>query len=115
MDIVTKGSNPFTEHYSAVQADVHDPEDVTTTLNVDFIERLEVADVIGVAGEALNFCLSNTIRDIATKFGPDKVRKFHLLTDASSNVPGFEKLGDDFVRDLKAMGMNLTTTTDFLA
>lgn len=114
MDIVTKGSNIFTEHYSAVQSDVVDPEDATTMLNMEFIKRLEVADVIAISGQALSHCVANTVRDIADKFGPDNIRKFVLLTDACSNVPGFEKMGDDFIKDMKARGMQLTTTAEFL-
>ena len=38
-----------------------------------------------------------------------------LCTDGSSSVPGFEKLGDDFVREMVAKGMQTSTTTDILA
>ena len=38
-----------------------------------------------------------------------------LLTDASSNVPGFEFLGDAFLKDMKAKGMQTSTTVEFLA
>lgn len=115
-DFVTKGSNPWTEHFSAVMAEVPDPEDPSTQVNAGFIQTLENADVILVAGEALSHCLANTVRDIAKHFSnPKYVEKIHLLTDASSNVPSFDKFGSDFVRDLTAMGMKTTTTTDFLA
>jgi len=112
---VTKGSNPWTEHFSAVQAEVPDPADPTTQVNVDLITTLEEADVVLLAGEALSHCLANTVRDIALKFAdPKYVSKLVLLTDASSNVPTFEKYGDDFMRELTAKGMRTSTTTDFL-
>jgi len=115
-DFVTKGSNPWTEHFSAVQAEVPDPEDPSTQINTGLIQTLENADVVLVAGEALSHCLANTVRDIVNNFSnPKYVEKIHLLTDASSNVPTFDKYGDDFVRDLKAKGMKVTTTADFLA
>lgn len=115
-DFVTKGSNPFTEHFSAVMAEVPDPEDESTQVNARFIETLAEADVILVAGEALSHCLANTVRDIATHFSdPKYVEKIHLLTDASSNVPTFDAYGDAFVRDLTAKGMKITNTKDFLA
>ena len=50
---VTKGSNMFTEHYSAVKADVIDPEDATTMLNEKLIKTLKTGDRIGILGEAL--------------------------------------------------------------
>lgn len=120
-DIVTKGSNPWTEHFSAVQAEVPDPEDPATQVNTDLIQTLEEADVILLAGEARSHCLANTVRDIAAAFSnPDYVRKLVLLTDATSDVgdpPGttlFTDLGNAFVRDLTAMGMKTATTTDYL-
>jgi len=115
VDFITKGSNPFTEHFSAVQAEVPDADDPGTQVNTDFIDTLEQADVILLAGEALSHCLANTVRDIADRFGAEQLGKLHLLTDASHNVPGFDALGDAFVRDMTARGMRLTTTTTFAA
>ena len=115
-DFVTKGSNPWTEHFSGVQAEVPDPDDPTTQVNTELIATLEDADVILLAGEALSHCLANTVRDIADKFAePKYVSKLVLLTDASSNVPSFERYGDDFVRTMKARGMTTSTTVDFAA
>jgi nicotinamidase/pyrazinamidase len=116
VDFITKGSNPWTEHFSGVQAEVPDPEDPGTQVNTGFVTTLEEADVILMAGEALSHCLANTVRDIVTQFqAPHLVQKIHLLTDASSSVPGFEHLADAFVRDLTKQGMRTTTTRDALA
>jgi nicotinamidase/pyrazinamidase len=46
IDFITKGSNPFTEHYSAIRAEVPDPSDPTTHSNRAFIQTLEDADVV---------------------------------------------------------------------
>ena len=43
---VSKGSNPFTEHYSAVKAEVPDPNDPTTQLNTPLIDDVGTADKI---------------------------------------------------------------------
>ena len=115
VDMVTKGSNFWTEHYSAVQADVPDPEDPGTALNMGLIRILQTADIILIAGEALSHCVANTIRDIADNFGDENIKKFILLEDCCSNVPGFEHFGDAFVKDLTARGMQVTTSTKFLA
>jgi len=115
-DVITKGSNPWTEHFSGVQAEVPDPEDPSTQVNIGLIRTLEEADVVLMAGQALSHCLANTVRDIATQFSdPSMIAKIHLLRDATGCVPGFEALGDDFVRELKAKGMKITTTTEFMA
>jgi len=113
VDFVAKGSNPFTEHYSGVQADVPDDSDPSTKLNTNLIDALTEADEILITGEALSHCVANTIRDVATQFGVDNIKKFTLLQDTSSNVGGFEKLGRDFVIEMAGKGMKLTTTKDW--
>lgn len=115
VDYVTKGSNFGTEHYSAVQADVPDPSDKSTQLNLALIDILRDADIIGIAGEALSHCVANTVTDIANNFGEENIKKLILLEDLCSNVGGFENLGNDFVRDMTSRGMKVMKSSDFLA
>jgi len=120
-DFVTKGSNPWTEHFSAVRAEVPDPEDPSTQVNTAFIETLEDADLILLAGEASTHCVMNTVADIAESFGdPKLIRKLVWLQDATSPVPDpsgttlfSSKLRNVFA-DLVAQGMKVSTTHDFL-
>lgn len=113
---VTKGSNIFTEHYSAIKAEVPDAEDASTQINTKFVQNLQEADDVLITGEALSHCVANTFRDVAEAFGNDElVKKLVLLTDASSNVPSFDSLGEAFVNDLTAKGMRTTTTKDYTA
>ena len=114
VDYVTKGSNFWTEHYSAVQADVPDPQDPDTQLNMRLIETLQKADIILLAGEARSHCLANTVRDIANNFGEENIKKMILLQDATSDVGGFENLGEGFVTEMRERGMQVSTTEDFL-
>jgi nicotinamidase/pyrazinamidase len=115
VDYVTKGSNSYTEHYSAVQAEVPDSNDPSTMLNSRLIKTLSEADIILVAGEALSHCVASTVRDIADNFGEENIKKLILLTDCSSSVTGFENLGIQFVDDMKRRGMQTALSTDFLA
>ncbi len=121
VDYVTKGSNFWTEHYSAVQADVPDPDDAGTMLNMDLIETLEDADIILLSGEARSHCLANTVTDIANNFGEDNIKKMVLLKDATTDVPDqpgstmFKDMGEQFVADMRGRGMQISTTTEFLA
>ena len=114
VNVLTKGSNFFVEHFSAVSAEVADPEDPGTLLNTNFISLLQNVDIIGIAGEALSHCVANTFRDVADNFGEENIKKLVLLTDCSSSVPGFEKLGEQFVKDMTIRGMKTSTSVDFL-
>ena len=79
------------------------------------INTLIQADIIPTFGEAGSHCLLSTLTDIANNFGDDSyISKIVLITDATSPVPGFEHLQDDFIKDMTARGMQLSTTTDFL-
>jgi nicotinamidase/pyrazinamidase len=113
VNFITKGSNFLTEHYSGVMADVPDDSDRTTKLNTDLIDALLEADEILITGEALSHCVANTVNDIANNFGDDNIKKFNLLVDTSSSVPGFEKLGTDFIKNMTQRGMRLTKTTEW--
>ncbi|GAF87986.1 unnamed protein product, partial [marine sediment metagenome] len=115
LNYVPKGSCVYTEHYSAVRADVEYPGDPTTTLNYQVIEMLKTGQDILVSGEALDFCVANTIRDIANEFSEDEVKNFVLLEDACScvNAPGLENLGDDFVNEMVSKGMRVSKTTEY--
>ncbi len=120
-DFVTKGSNPWTEHFSAVRAEVPDPEDPTTQVNTGLIQTLEEADLVLLAGEAETHCVLNTVADIADCFtDPRYIQKLVWLTDGTSPVPDppgttlfSDKLKKVFT-DLTAKGMQTSTTSDFL-
>lgn len=110
---ITKGSNMFTEHYSAVKADVIDDNDRTTMLNEKLINLLKEGDEdILIAGEALSHCIAATIQDVADEFDDSQVKRFILLEDACSNVPTFDNFGEKFINDMTAKGMRISTTTD---
>jgi nicotinamidase-related amidase len=111
---VSKGSNIKTEHYSAMQADVPDPEDLGTSLNIKLISDLENTDMLLISGWATSHCVKFTVTDIVNNFGKDSLKKIYLLTDCMDSVKGFEKQGDDFLQDMKMKGCNLITTKELL-
>jgi len=116
VDYVVKGNNPWTEHFGGLMAEVPDPKDNTTQMNTNLIQTLETADEIPVTGEALSHCVNTTARQIAAACSdPVYIKKLVLLTDASSNVGGFEFLGKAFIDDLTKLGMQTSTTADYLA
>ena len=112
----TKGSNPFTEHYSALKADVVMPNDPATGLNDALIETISKSagnSIIGIMGQALSHCVASTGRDLFENLSPADLKKVYILEDATSNVPGFEKLGRDFLDYASGLGVNITTTDKF--
>jgi nicotinamidase-related amidase len=121
VNYVTKGSNPWTEHYGALMAEVPDPDDSGTALNTDFLEMLAEADIVAIAGEALSHCVKETVQQIADNIGPDQVQKFQILTDCSSPVPAvpngpdFPQIAEDWLAEMEKLGMKLTTSKEFLA
>ena len=120
VDYFTKGSNPFTEHYGAAKAEVERDDDITTKMNAHLVQLLlNTGDEdIVIAGEALSHCVATTIRQVATEFAkhsPDLIKKFVLLTDACSNVNGFEQLGNDFITEMTNKGLRVSTTDAYFA
>lgn len=110
VNYVDKGKNPMTEHYSAIQAEVPDAADPHTEVNHALLARLAEADRVLIAGEALSHCVANTVRDIADQLGGEAVGKLVLITDCCSPVPGFASLGEAFVKEMTARGMQVTTS-----
>jgi nicotinamidase-related amidase len=84
---VAKGLNPYTEHYSALRAEVADPDDPSTALNRDLLSQLARADRIYIGGEALSHCVSWTIQDLAYNLSGEKIT---LLSDCSSPIGNFD-------------------------
>lgn len=123
VDFVTKGSNILTEHYSAIVADVPDANDPGTQMNVNFLNTINEADVVLLAGEASSHCLKNTLYDMMNYFSDDSMfGKVVLLTDATSPVTGFENLQDQMIQEMTTdrikagkTPIQLSTTKDFLA
>ncbi len=111
---ILKGTNPWTEHYSAVMAEVPDPEDEGTQLNRGFIDMLRQADQIYIAGEAGSHCVKATTEHIADHYGRENLSKLVLLTDCMSAVAGFEAQHEGFLRDMAAKGLQLAKVADVL-
>ncbi|WP_172202587.1 isochorismatase family protein [Niveibacterium sp. COAC-50] len=108
---VVKGTNPWTEHYSAVRAEVPDPADAATELNAAFIAQLREADRILITGEAGSHCVKATTEHIAEQLGAQRLT---LLVDCMSPVSGFEPQYRAFIEAMRARGATIATSTDVL-
>ncbi|GLD96365.1 hypothetical protein PINS_up005048 [Pythium insidiosum] len=105
-----KGSNPFTEHYSALRAEFELPHDPATSLNQNLVNVLKHADKVAICGEAISHCVNYTVRDLVDAWPADRMHDLVLLTDCMSPVPGFEAAGEAFLKDMAAKGVTLMTS-----
>ncbi|HWW05790.1 cysteine hydrolase [Collimonas sp.] len=111
---ISKGSNPWTEHYSAVQAEVPDPDDALTQSNQVFLDSLATAERIYITGEAGSHCVKATTEHIAAYFGPQHMAKLVLVTDCMSPVSGFEQQYREFVEEMAARGARTANAAEVL-
>ena len=90
---VLKGMNNKTEMYSALKAEVIDPEDPRTQINMPIINFLKTHNKVFVGGQAKTHCVYETVKDLVSYWncGRDTLdSKIILLEDTTNNVPGFE-------------------------
>ena len=106
---IVKGTNPLTEMYSALAAEVEIVGDKTTTFDMNLLAQLNLSDRVFICGQALSHCVNYTTRDLCDRMDPKKI---FFLDDASSPVPGFEKVGEAFKMFLLSRGVTLTKTTE---
>ncbi len=119
INYVTKGSNPFTEHYGGLMAEVPDSSDPSTGMNKNLLDVLQQADVIIVAGEALSHCVKETVTQIAENIGEEHIKKFFILEDCSSPVPAipgvdFPAIAKQWLQEMEQRGVKITTSVEIL-
>ncbi len=110
---VAKGTFPFTEHFGAFRANIPDASRPETQLNHGLIKTLEAYQNVYLAGEAKSHCVANSLKQVLDE-APGLAPKFLVITDAMSNVTGFETLGDPIYEKARQMGVRFTTTKDKL-
>jgi nicotinamidase/pyrazinamidase len=115
VQMIAKGSNPWTEHYSALQAEVPDPDDPGTQLNRALIDALDRADLLLIGGEASSHCVRASTEHIVANLPSGRVGKIVLLTDCMSPVAGFEAQHEAFLADMRSRGVRLSTSREALA
>ena len=112
---VTKGENPWTEHYSAIQAEVPDAADDHTQMNAALLADLDRADTLFVAGEASSHCVRATTEHIAANLPGGHLGRIVLLTDCMSPVGGFEAQHAAFLDEMRSKGVRTMSSIDALA
>ena len=110
---VFKGMNPWTEHYSAIRAEVPDAQDPETGLNTALLTQLRASRQLVIAGEASSHCVRATTEHIVDNWGGDDFSRIVLLTDCMSPVGGFEAAHTAFLQRMHAIGVRCETSASF--
>jgi nicotinamidase/pyrazinamidase len=111
---INKGSNPWTEHYSALMAEVPDPNAPETLINQALLDQLAGQDRIYICGEAGSHCVKATTEHIVQHIGAQHISKLVLLTDCISPVTGFDAQYQDFLRAMQAQGVEIASSSQIL-
>lgn len=106
---IIKGTNPLTEHYSALCAEVPDPQDAATGLNRELLAWLRTGDRVFIAGEAGSHCVKATVEHIVEQFSAQERGRLVLLSDCMSAVTGFESHYHDFLAAMQTQGLSLAS------
>jgi nicotinamidase-related amidase len=115
---LTKGSVPQTEHYSLVQPEVPVPSHPQGGKNQAFIDSIDTANVIIIAGEAESHCVLESVEDIVEELStdPEALGKIFLLQDCTSPVIhpdiDFHALAQERFAAFVAQGVNMIASTD---
>lgn len=109
---ISKGAHPMTEHFGAFKSQVAVKGAPDTEINIRLIEHLDKFDVIYLAGQAKNFCVANSLKQIMDLSQP-VAKKFVVLEDTMSNVGGgFENIADHIFQRAKDMGIKFINTSE---
>jgi nicotinamidase/pyrazinamidase len=109
VEYIIKGTNVSTEMYSAISAEIAQPEDPATSLDLVMVERLSMTDRVLICGQSLSHSINHTLRDLTTHWRDDKMDKLYLLKDCTSAFPGFESTAEDFLQDMRQKGVIITS------
>ena len=117
-----KGDKPFTENYSVIGPEVLTGPmgESLGTRDTKFIEQLQEADKLFIAGQAKSHCVAWTVSDLLTDIqntDPTLAKKVYLLEDCTSPVvvPGVvdhTDAADAAFKRFAEAGMNIIKSTD---
>jgi nicotinamidase-related amidase len=112
---VHKGSNVWTEHYSALEAEVPDAHDAGTALNRALLRRLDAAQTLWIAGQASSHCVKATVEHLVQHLPSGRPERLILLTDTMSPVSGFEAQAAAFIQAMQALGVRAMSSAQAAA
>lgn len=117
-DFIEKGKDPRTEHFGIWKAEMEDPKDPSSLLNVKALDMIASFDEIDMAGEADSHCVDETMKQEVQYFStqPDVIQKIHFLVDCTSPVAhpviDFAALASASHKEMAKKGVVMVKSTD---
>lgn len=111
-EIIVKGTNPLTEHFGALKANVPISGHPETHLNTVLANRLVNAGKIYIAGEARSHCVATTIKQMLHLGGI--ARKLVILEDCMSDVTGFHTIALPIYKRARDEGASFSGSTELI-
>lgn len=118
---ISKGLTTRTEFYGIFGAEVPDPEDAASGLNVPLLDEVLRYERIYIAGEAKSHCVLETERQLVGHAGAQAeiLQRLHFLTDCTSSVAhpaiDFDELAEQELALMVRQGARITRSTDLLS
>ncbi len=115
---VVKGRTIRTEFYGIFGAEIPDPEDPESGLNVTLLDAVMKHDRVYVAGEAKSHCVLETERQLVGRSGnqPALLKRLHFLSDCTSSVQhpaiDFDALAEAELAAMKQQGVQLVMSAE---
>jgi nicotinamidase/pyrazinamidase len=115
---VVKGRTMRTEYYGIFGAEIPDPEDPESSLNVTPLDAVMKHDRVYIAGEAKSHCVLETKRQLLGRFGnqPELLKRLHLLRDCTSSVQhptiDFDALAEAELAVMEQQGVQMVLSTE---
>ncbi|GAC1663016.1 MAG: hypothetical protein PVS3B1_38680 [Ktedonobacteraceae bacterium] len=112
-----KGRTTRTEFYGIFGAEIPDPADKQSQLNVPLLDAIMRHDKVYIAGEARSHCVLETERQLVGHFSqrPEMLNKLYFLKDCTSSVQhpsiDFDKLADAELAIMERQGVHLVSST----
>lgn len=118
VNFITKGVNPFTEHFGIFRANIPVSDDAANTdVNQGLFQAMNTYDEVLLAGQARTHCVANSLRQMIS-IAPQLASKLIVLNDCMSNVTGlpndFYTMVDGIYNDACSKGVRMALSTDII-
>ena len=115
---IEKGRTIRTEYYGIFGAEIPDPEDPSSSLNVAQLDAVMKHYRVYVAGEAKSHCVLESERQLVERFAnqPALLKRLYFLRDCTSSVQhpviDFDALAEAELATMEQQGVKMVLSTD---